>query len=484
MNTHISQQRRNFLRGITASSIAIPWLLQRDGLLAAETEIVKPDFDVIYDLKPKTPPMPARANAMIDLFMFGGPSQMDLCDPKEELTKRDGEKYPGKLDTDNQAGASGIIFGSPWKFQKYGQCGLEVSELMPHLASIVDEVCHIRGMHFGTNAHDRGAYLACSAHPTPGHPSLGSWLTYGLGSQSDSLPSFVALTAQGGLPYLNEHNWSAGYLPSLYQGTMVRNAIPRILNLDPPEHLAGASQQAQLKLLDQLNLAHLQNNPSETDLHARIASYALAAKMQDSAKEAFDLSGEPAYVLEMYGINNPDTRGYAEQCLIARRLVERGVRFISLFLDGNGDVDWDSHGNLKAGLEKSCRAVDQPCAALIKDLKQRGLLETTLVRWGGEMGRLPTAEATGERPSWGRDHNGKAGYMWMAGAGIKPGLIHGATDEWGHETIEGHFTAEDFHATVMHLFGLDHKKLVYKHNGLAKSMIDGGPVRVATELFS
>jgi hypothetical protein len=441
-------------------------------------------MNVTYDLKPKAPPQKARATAMIDLFMFGGPSQMDLFDPKPLLNQRDGEKFPGALNTDNKAGASGIIFGSPWKFSKHGQCGMDVSELLPHTASIVDELCHIRGMQFGTNAHTRGTYLSNSANPNPGRPTLGSWLTYALGCQSDSLPAYVALTAKGGLPYLNEHNWTGGYLPSIYQGTMVRNAIPRILNLDPPQHLVGASQKSQLSLLDQLNSIHLSEHPAESDLQARISSYGLAARMQESAKEAFDLSSEPQHILELYGINEPMTEGYGQQCLIARRLIERGVRFVSVLLDGNGDINWDNHGSINKGLEKSCQRTDKPVAALIKDLKQRGLLDSTLVRWGGEMGRLPTAEASGDRSTWGRDHNGKAGCMWMAGAGMKGGLIHGETDEWGHEAISGQFSAQDFHATVLHLFGLEHENVVYKQNGFAHTMLDGQPARICTELFT
>jgi len=218
-------------------------------------------------------------------------------------------------------------------------------------------------------------------------------------------------------------------------------------------------------------------------VEARIASYELAAKMQLHAKEAFDLSSEPQYILDMYGLDDPESSDYGARCLIARRLVERGVRFIQVLNSGNGVVDWDSHGSIGTGLPKACRAVDKPCAALIKDLKQRGLLDKTLVRWGGEMGRLPTAEATGERPTWGRDHNGKAGYMWMAGAGMKGGLIHGATDEWGHEAIEGIVTAPDFHATVLHLFGLDHTKLTYKRNTQLATLTDGLPARILTELF-
>ena len=346
---------------------------------------------------------------------------------------------------------------------------MDMSELLPHMSTVVDDVCHIRGMKFGSNAHDRATFLAISGGPTTGRPTLGSWLVYGLGTENDSLPCFVSLTARDGLPLYNEQNWSAGWLPGVYQGTQVRNVEPRILNLDPPPHLAGAGQAAQLDLLRKLNAKHFAANPAERDLEARIASYELAGRMQEKAKEAFDISQEPLHVQEMYGCNDPITSDYGQRCLIARRLVERGVRFVQLLHGGNGEVDWDSHGTIIKGLPRACSSVDKPSAALIKDLKQRGLLDTTLVRWGGEMGRLPTAEATGERQGWGRDHNGKAGYMWMAGAGMKPGIIHGATDEWGHEAVEGIVTAYDFHATVMHLFGIDHEKLVYKTNGQASS---------------
>ena len=476
--------RRHFLNRFTASSVALPWLLSCEGLLGAAIDPVKPDIDVVYDLLPKTPPLPARATAMIDLFQFGGPSQMDLFDPKPLLNKKDGDKYPGQLQADNAAGNSGTVFGSPWKFQKHGQCGMDVSELLPHIAGIVDEVCFVRGMRFGTNAHDRGSYLAHTCGPTPGRPTLGSWLNYALGTLNDGLPCYVALTAKDGLPYLNQENWTAGWLPGIFQGTQVRSEEPRILNLDPPPHLAGASQKSQLALLDRLNQAHFAAHPAERDLEARIASYALAAKMQTRAKEAFDLSTEPESIRKIYGLDNPVTADYAARCIIARRLVERGVRFVQLLHCGNGIVDWDSHGSIGKNLPKACAAVDQPSAALILDLKQRGLLGTTLVRWGGEMGRLPTAEAAGGRESWGRDHNGKAGCMWLAGAGMKPGLIHGATDEWGHEAVEGIVSAPDFHATVLSLFGLDHQKLTFKRNGQALTLTDGQPARVLTELLT
>jgi Protein of unknown function (DUF1501) len=475
--------RRSFLNRISVSAIAIPWLLQRQGLLAADP--VKPDLDAVYDLKPKSPHFHGRAKAMIDLFQFGGPSQMDLFDPKPLLAEKDGGKFPGKLDTDNAAGASGTIFGSKWKFQKHGQCGMEISELLPHIAGIADEICLIRGMRFGTNAHDRGAYLAHTCGPTPGRPTLGSWINYALGTENDGLPCYVALTAKDGLPLYNQENWSAGWLPGIYQGTQVRPEEPRILNLDPPVHLAGRSQESQLAMLKKLNDAHFHSNPAERDLEARIASYQLAAKMQVTAKEAFDISNEPDYIKKMYGLDdpNPSTADYAARCIIARRLVERGVRFIQVLNAGNGDVDWDSHGSIGKNLPKACAAVDKPSAALILDLKQRGLLDTTLVRWGGEMGRLPTAEAAGGRDSWGRDHNGKAGCMWLAGAGMKPGLIHGATDEWGHEAVDGIVSAPDFHATVLHLFGIEHTKLTYKRNGLATTLTDGQPAKVLKELF-
>ncbi len=240
-----------------------------------------------------------------------------------------------------------------------------------------------------------------------------------------------------------------------------------------------------MALLNRLNREHFVQNPAERDLEARIASYELAANMQLHAREAFDLSDEPQYIRDMYGLDQPETKDYAARCIIARRLVERGVRFVQVLHSGNSDeTDWDSHGSIAKGLPKACKTVDRPCMALIRDLKQRGLLATTLVRWGGEMGRLPTAEATGERPKWGRDHNGKAGYMWMAGGGIKSGVIHGATDEWGHEAIDGIVTAPDFHATVMHLFGLNHEKVEYKRNGQSLVLTNGQIARVLTELIA
>jgi hypothetical protein len=482
MTCRSPHHRRAFLANISAASIAVPWLLRRDGLLAATP--AKPDLDVVYDLLPKQPPRPATATAMIDLFQFGGPSQMDLFDPKPLLNERDGTKFPGKLDTDNAAGASGVVFGSPWKFARHGACGMDVSELLPELARVVDDLCFLRGMRFGSNAHDRATYLSHTAGPVPGRPTLGSWLTYGLGGANDSLPAYVALTARDGLPYNNQENWTAGWLPGLYQGTMVRNAEPRILNLDPPAHLAGAGQRAQLDLLRRLNERHLAEHPAERDLDARIASYELAARMQTQAKDAFDISREPEHIHKLYGLDRPESEEYGTRCLIARRLIERGVRFVQLLHCGNGMVDWDSHGSIATRLPKACAAVDRGSAALIIDLKQRGLLDGTLVRWGGEMGRLPTAEATGDRPSWGRDHNGKAGCMWLAGGGVKAGLIHGATDEWGHEAIDGIVSAHDFHATVLHLFGLDHERLTYKRNGLATTLTDGQPARVITELLA
>jgi hypothetical protein len=474
--------RRQFLSRLTAASVALPWLLQRDGLLAAEPS--KPDLDVVYDLAPRAPHFAPRATAMIDLYQAGGPSQMDLFDPKPLLKKRDGEKFGGKLDTDNQAGATGTVFGSPWAFHRHGQCGMEISELLPHLGSIADDICLIRGMRFGTNAHDRGAYLAHTCGPAKGRPTIGSWVNYGLGSHNQGLPAYVALTAIEGLPLYNQENWSAGWLPAIYQGTQVRPEEPRILNLDPPPHLAGAGQRAQLELLRRLNEAHFAENPAERDLEARIASYALAARMQTSAKEAFDLSGEPDHIRRLYGLDDPETRDYAARCIIARRLVERGVRFVQLHHAGNGHVDWDSHGSISRNLPRACRAVDRPSAALVIDLKQRGLLDTTIVRWGGEMGRLPTAEGTAGRESWGRDHNGKAGAMWMAGGGFRGGLIHGATDEWGHEAVEGIVTAPDWHATVLRLFGLDHARLTYKRNNQSVTLTDGQPARVVRELIA
>jgi hypothetical protein len=417
---------------------------------------------------------------MISLFMHGGPSHIDLLDPKPELTRRSGQDYPGEITYSFVNRASKKLFGTPWKFEKRGQSGIEVSELLPHFAGIVDDVCVIRSMHTDINGHEPSIWSMHTGKAQPGRPHLGSWLTYALGTENQSLPAYMVLTDPGGHPVDGVRNWSNGWMPPLFQGTVVRPTEPRILNLDPPPHLKGDLQRQNLDFLARLNREHLVRHPGEADLEARIASYELAAAMQMTAREALDLSGETEATRRLYGIDDPVTREYGTRCLIARRLVERGVRFVQLFV--NGQI-WDNHESIRKGLADCCRKTDQPAAALVKDLKARGLLDTTLVHWGGEIGRLPVTENHGAEEKAGRDHNGQGFTSWLAGGGVRGGMTYGATDEFGHKAAVDPVSPNDYHATLLHLFGLDHTKLVYLHNGLEQRLTDNKPARVVREIL-
>lgn len=468
--------RRHFLQtsSFGLSSLALAYLLNQDRALAEPPK--KPDLSkTTFNLLPKPTHHEVKAKAMISLFMVGGPSQMDLFDPKPRLNDLDGKQFPGEVKYDNPAQASSKVLGCPWKFSKHGQCGMELSELLPHLAKIVDDITLIRSMQTNVNNHGQSVYALNSGRPLAGRPTLGSWLTYGLGTVSQELPAFVALTDPKGFPLLGGENWSNGWLPSLYQGTVVRPKEPRILNLDPPAHLQGTVQAKQLDLLRQLNETHLKEHPLEQDLAARIANYELAAKMQLAAKDAFDLTKESDATKKLYGIDNAVTKDYGERCLIARRLVERGVRFVQIWNHGQS---WDHHGSILGELPKRCKEVDQPAAALVTDLKSRGLLPSTIVHFGGEMGRLPVRQNDLGKEKVGRDHNTYGFSHWMAGGGFKAGYIHGETDEFGHKAIKDIVHHYDWHATLLHLFGMDHEKLTYLRNGVEMKLTDnqGGQV--------
>jgi hypothetical protein len=473
--------RRQVLASCTfgVGSVALAWLLREEGLLA---EPLRPELAPRkYDLLPKTPHHRPRARAMISLFMQGGPSHVDLLDPKPVLSRLDGTKFPGEIQYDNAAQASARLLGSPWKFLKCGRCGTEVSELLPCLGQVVDDIAVIRSMKTGVNNHGQSIFALNGGRPTAGRPALGSWLTYGLGSASRNLPAYVVLTDPDGLPVEGVLNWSNGWLPALFQGTVVRPREPRILNLDPPEGRQGDSQNQYLNYLSKLNQDHLHRHPGELDLEARIASCELAARMQTAAKEAVDLSRETAATKKLYGLDDPATADYGARCLIARRLVERGVRFVQIFTRYQF---WDHHGRIRTALPAACRKTDRPAAALVKDLKARGLLETTLVHWGGEMGRLPVIQNDAGPNEVGRDHNTHGFTMWLAGGGIKGGIVHGGTDDFGHRAIADVVTHNDYHATLLHLFGLDVKKLVYLRNGQEQTLTDGQPCRVVREILA
>jgi hypothetical protein len=467
------------------SSVAASWLLKRDGLLAEEAGIpVKPELEQkTYDLLPKQPHHTSKAKAMISMFMLGGPSQIDLFDPKPELIKHNGKSFTGDIKFDNPAQASREIMAPLWNFKPHGQCGMELSELVPHLGSIADDITLIRSMHTGANNHGPSNYALNTGKANGGRAVLGSWLTSALGSETQELPSYVALTDTRGLPLLGGENWSNGKLPSIYQGTVIRPVAPRIFNLDPPRHLKGGPQEEQLQLLSKLNQEYIREHPGENDLDARMQSYGLAARMQVAAREAFNISNESAATKKMYGIDQKVTRDYGTRCLIARRLVERGVRFVQI--PCNGQV-WDHHGSIKTALPQRCAEIDKPAAALVRDLKERGLLDSTIVHWGGEMGRLPVIQfrdGLTKRETVGRDHNTYGFSMWVAGGGFQKGYIHGQTDELSHYAVDGIVHHYDWLATVLNQFGLDHKKLKFRVGPRDLRLVESPEARIATELL-
>ena len=430
------------------------------------------------------PHHPPTANSVIQLFMNGGPSQMDLFDPKEELTKNHGKSYfnriAGEVENPQDAGA---LMRSPFRFAQHGECGMWVSDAMPHLAQCVDDIALIRSMHAPNLTHEPALFKVHSGSELPGHPSLGSWITYGLGSENQNLPAYVVLDDPRGMPVNRSQSWQAGFLPPSVQGTRFRATGSPVLNLQRdftlPERVADLEQQLRLKL-DQ---AHLGARPREPRLEARLKAYELAARMQLSATDALDLRRESAEVLEAYGVGREPTDSYGRRCLYARRLVERGVRFVQLFIDFQ---IWDNHTDLAAGLKGACERTDQPIAALLKDLKQRGLLDSTLVIWGGEFGRLPIAQLPGDKneAKAGRDHNKNAMVTWFAGGGVKGGLTYGATDEIGLAAVENRVSIEDWHATLLHLVGLDHHQLSFHRNGLEERLTGVSKPRVIKELFA
>ncbi|MDA1274136.1 MAG: DUF1501 domain-containing protein [Verrucomicrobia bacterium] len=437
-----------------------------------------------YNLKPKLPILSASARSVIHLFMNGGPSQMDLFDPKPALDKFHGqshfEKIAGEVENPQSAGA---LMRSPFKFERHGQSGIWVSDALPYLSQCVDEIAVIRSMYTTNLTHEPGLFKIHSGQEMPGHPSLGAWVTYGLGSESQNLPAYVVLDDPGGLPVNHTQSWQPGYLPPLYQGTRFRSTGSPILNLsrdfDEPDRVT----QRERELLARMDRSHQEFRPGQSQLAARIASYELAARMQLSATDALDLSQESKETLEMYGVGGKKTDSYARRCLYARRLIERGVRFVQLFIEFQ---IWDNHTELAGGLKGACEKTDQPVAALLRDLKQRGLLDSTLVIWGGEFGRLPIAQLSGDKDEKksGRDHNKNAMVTWMAGGGVKGGITHGSTDELGMAAVENRVSVPDFHATMLRLLGLDHEELFFMRNGLRDRLTGVNPARIVTEILA
>jgi hypothetical protein len=438
-------------------------LLRAEGRLARAGEVAKAGASV-FDLAPKAPHFAPRAKAVVLLFQNGGPSQMDLFDRKDQLQKRDGQVYAEKVEV-LQPGNSDKLAASSFKFSRYGQSGMEFSELVPHLGGIADDLCLIRSMHTGNNNHPQGVRIFTTGKIFPGRPTMGAWISYGLGTENQNLPAFVALRDPKGYNTGGPLNWDSGWLPSVYRGTEFRSQGEPVLNLHPAVALPDGAQRNELALLEQLNREHMHQHPRETDLEARIRHYELAARMQLSAEEVLDLKREPKHVRDLYGMDQSATADYGTRCLMARRLIEAGVRFVHV--EAPARSPWDSHSNLKAGMMEIAAKVDKPSAALIRDLKQRGLLDETIVIWSGEFGRLPVSQNGN-----GRDHNRHAFSLLVAGGGFKPGHIYGATDDFGYRAVENRVSCHDLHATILHQLGLDHEALTYHHEGREESLTD------------
>ncbi len=421
----------------------------------------------VYDLKPRAPHFKAKAKSVIFLFMPGGPSQMDLLDPKPMLTKYDGQDSPIKV-VSRSFDAKPKIWGSPFQFAKYGQSGIEVSELLPGLASVIDDVAVIRSGVTERVDHDTATYHYLTGRNTAGYPSFGAWTVYGLGSENQNLPAYVALQ-DGGL-----RKFQSGFLPSTFQGTLMEPEGVPLPDLQRPKSWGPGDERSVIDMVNGLNQIGRIGHPELTELDTRIANYELAARMQVEAMSQVDFSKESEATKRMYGLDQPDQRSTGLRCLLARRLVESGVRFVQLQLSA-----WDHHSGLTNGLRKACRETDGPIAGLIRDLKQRGLLDTTLLVWGGEFGRLPTVQVKD-----GRDHNIKGFTTWMAGGGIKGGQIYGATDEFGYEAVDNPVSHSDMHATIMHLLGMDVRKLTYDYDGRVETLIGVNPARVLKEIIT
>jgi hypothetical protein len=465
--------------GSTLYAAALTQLLGRD--LYAEDPSAR---RAVYDLKPRTPAHAPQAKSVIHLFMNGGPSQMDLFDPKEELTKRHGEDYFSKIAGEVEfPEAAGALMKSPFRFAQRGECGMWVSDALPHFAGQVDNVSLIRSLYSTNLTHEPALYKIHSGSEFIGRPSMGAWVSYGLGTVNQNLPAYVVLDDPLGLPVNGIDNWTSGYLPPQYQGTRFRATGAPVLDLKPGFEEPESVTQLERDLIARLDRLHEGRRPQRPQLAARISSYELAARMQIEASDALDLSQETPATLAMYGIDQPVTESYGRRCLIARRLIERGVRFVQLFI--NSQI-WDNHGNIATSLKDACNRTDKPTAALLADLRQRGLLDETLVLWGGEMGRLPIAQLPGDKDASkaGRDHNKNAICTWLAGGGVKRGFVLGETDELGFAAVTNRVSVEDWHATILHLLGLDHETLAIDRNGLSERLTGVTHPRIIKEVIA
>ncbi len=474
--------RREFFwqAGAGFTGLALTGCLEKDGFFASRAMASEPLAAPINPLHPRPAQFPPKAKSVIFLFMYGGPSHIDTFDYKPSMYPLDGQTVQvatkGRGGTKNE----GRIIAPKWKFRQYGECGKWVSDLFPHLGGCVDDISFIHSMMADSPIHGSAMLQMNSGKILSGSPCLGSWVNYGLGSVNENLPGFVVMLDPTGGPISGAKNWSSGYMPASLQGTVLRSQGPPILDLATPEGTTREEQRRLLDTMQTLNTEHERGRPGFSELAARISSYELAYKMQEHAPEAVDLSHESPKTLEMYGIGAKETDNFGRRCLMARRLVERGVRFVQVYSGGaHNDSNWDAHGDLVVNHTMHAGRTDKPIAGLIADLKNRGLLDETLIVWGGEFGRQPTAEyAVGT----GRDHNASGFTMWMAGGGIRSGISVGTTDELGSKAVDRPFHVKHLHATVLYQMGFDPNRLSYFYGGLDQKLVGVEPVEPIREL--
>jgi uncharacterized protein (DUF1501 family) len=468
--------RREMLRasGLGLGSLALASLLHAEGRLAGSPGADAPG-------SPQLPHFAPQAKAVIMLVQNGGPSQMDLFDPKPELARRNGLVHDTRVEMFQKGSEANKLLASPFRFYQRGRCGMELSEVLPHLGSVADELCLVRSMVSEHNNHTEGLVLLNTGKIFPGRPALGSWVSYGLGTENQNLPAYVVLRDPEGYNTSGALLWQNGWLPAMHRGTEVGTRGTPVLNLHPPAGASPATRRDNLDLLAKLNEEHRRHYPHDSELEARIRNYELAARMQLAAGDLLDLSKESDATRKLYGLDDPTTTGYGLRCLMARRLVESGVRFVQVFPPVKPQFQpWDAHSNVKTENEAICAKCDLPSAALIKDLKARGLLDSTIVLWSGEFGRLPVSQNGS-----GRDHNRNAFSLILAGGGFKTGHVHGKTDDVGYRAVEGRVSVPALHATLLHQLGLDHERLTYRHHGSEESLTDARvtKARVVTELL-
>ena len=474
---HTLLDRRRFLSQATTglSSIALASLLHQQKLLADPPTPLRPEIDARRPFAARDPHHRAAAKNVLVIFCSGACSQLDTFDYKPELIRQHGKPLPGAEKLLTFQGAQGMLTKSPWEFKPRGESGKMISELVPQIAELADEMCFIHSLTGKTNTHGPGENYMSTGYTLDGFPSMGAWTTWALGTENENLPAYVAISDPRGTPQSSVNNWGPGFLPAAFQGTEF-NAVKPLGNLAIPIGLTPDTDHATRAFLNRINQRHLERFPGDNDLAARISSYELAARMQLSVPAVTDLSTEPQSVLKEYGADDSENKlkaQFAQNCILARRLIEKGVRFVQLFngayqTGGEGVSNWDGHKQLAEQYSKHGPILDQPCAALLRDLKRRGLLEDTLVVWMTEFGRMPTFQ----KGASGRDHNPDGFTAWMMGAGVKAPFTYGATDEFGYKAIENISTVYDFHATILHLLGLNHERLTYYHNGFERRLTD------------